>query len=96
MDAIKATVAELAALPKCNGFFRELIDTTSFKCYGTQQLDSEEVDALARAGRLVGYYGRVQRTFTAPFEIQRGHKIVVVSASKRKPLHCWEHVYAQI
>jgi hypothetical protein len=90
----KATVRELREQKPGCAFFRELIDTTSFKCYGTQQLDEAEVQQALE--RFVGFYGRAERTFTAPFDIQRGHKIVTFSASKRKPLQCWEHIYAQI
>jgi hypothetical protein len=90
----KATVRELREQkPGCE-FFRELIDTTSFKCYGTQLLGEEEVQQALE--RFVGYYGRTERDFTAPFDIQRGHKIVTVKASTRKPLRCWEHIYAHI
>lgn len=94
MDAIKATFADIRAEHPGVGFFRELIDTTSFKCYGTQQLTEAEITATPQ--RFVGFYGRAERVFSQPFEIQRGHKVVVVRASERKPLRCWEHVYAHI
>lgn len=92
----KATVMQLLEHVPGTHFFRELIDTTSFKCYGTQRLTDEEVQQQAAAGRLVGYYGRLERVFTAPFDIQRGHRIVTVNASVRKPLHCWEHIYGEL
>jgi hypothetical protein len=88
----KATVRELHG--KDVQFFRELIDVTSFKCYGIQLLTAEEVEQ--QIDRVVGYHGRIERTFTEPFDIQRGHRIVQVKASTRKPLRCWEHIYAEI
>jgi len=86
------TVADLAK-PGVK-FFRELIDCDTTKCYGIQILSDEEVKQ--QAGRIVGFYGQRVRQFTEPFEIQRGHKIVVVRCSARKPLRCFEHVYAEI
>lgn len=90
----KATVRQIALHKEHVGFFRELIDTTSFKCYGTQRLTAEEVQQAQE--RFVGYYGRLEREFTAPFDIQRGHKIVTVRASKRQPVRCWEHIYGEL
>jgi hypothetical protein len=90
----KARVRELRAQKPGCAFFRELLDTSTFKCYGIQLLSEHEVQQALE--RFVGYYGRAQRTFTAPFDMQRGHKIVTVSASKHKPVRCWEHIYAQI
>jgi hypothetical protein len=90
----KATVAQIAAHKPGVQFFRELIDTSSFKCYGTQRLTAEE--AQAAQARFVGYYGRQECEFTAPFDIQRGHKIVTVKASKRTPVRCWEHIYGEL
>jgi hypothetical protein len=75
-------------------FFRELIDCDTTKCYGIQHLTAEEVQL--QADRIVGFYGQRVRTFTEPFEIQRGHRIVVVRCSVRRPLRCFEHVYAEI
>lgn len=90
----KATVAQIAAHVPGTQFFRELIDTTSFKCYGTQRLTPTE--ALQAAARFVGYYGRQERVFTAPFDVQRGHRLVTYKASQQKPVRCWEHIYGEL
>lgn len=93
-SSFKKTVRELAATKDNVEFFRELIDTTSVKCYGIQLLTAEEVKQ--DLDRFVGFYGQRVRTFTAPFDMQRGHKIVTINASKKKPITCWEHVYAHV
>jgi hypothetical protein len=90
----KATVRQLAEHVPGTQFFRELIDTTTFKCYGIQHLSAEE--AKQAAERFVGYYGRLEREFTAPFEVQRGHRLVTVPASRHKPVRCWEHLYGEL
>jgi len=92
----KATVHALVEQKPGVQFFRELIDTSSFKCYGIQHLSAEEVKQAAAALRYVGYYGRIERTFTAPFDVQRGHKIVTVRASTKQPVRCWEHIYGEL
>lgn len=89
----KATVAQIAAYVPGVHFFRELIDTSTFKCYGIQHLSQQET--MLAAERFVGYYGRTEREFTAPFQVQRGHKLVTISASKHKPVRCWEHIYGE-
>lgn len=81
-------------LKKLNGFYRELIDIESTKCYGTQELTDDEVKANAE--RYVGFYGGQERTFTQPFEVQRGHKIVTVKASVKNPVRCREHIYPHV
>jgi hypothetical protein len=90
----KATVRQLQLAGQDVQFFRELIDTSSFKCYGIQHLSAEEIKQAQ--DRFAGYYGRAERTFTAPFDVQRGHKIVTVQASPKKPVRCWEHLYAEL
>jgi hypothetical protein len=90
----KATVAQIAAHMPGTQFFRELIDTSSFKCYGIQHLSEQE--ALQAAERFVGYYGRQEHVFTAPFDVQRGHRLVTVKASRQKPVRCWEHLYGEM
>lgn len=81
-------------LKKLGGFFRELIDVESTKCYGTQRLTEAEIEQ--NKDRYVGFYGGIERVFTAPFEVQRGHKIVTVKASPKNPITCREHIYPSI
>lgn len=73
-------------------FFRELIDTTSWKCYAIQPLTESEIGENSR--RLVGFYGQRVRTFTPAFRVQRGHTLRVIKASKRKPVTVFERIYA--
>ena len=75
-------------------FYRELIDVASNKCLGTQELSEGEV--LAQRDRLVGFYGGRELFLSEPLSIQRGHRAVVVRASKAKPLKCREHVYPHL
>ena len=83
------TVGQLLAAYPHATFFVELIDTTTTKCYGIQTVPTEQVDRT----RVIGAYGRRTRTFTAPFEVLRGHKLVSVRASAKKPVTCTEHLY---
>lgn len=94
VTSFKMTVREVAQGREDVQLFRELIDVDTTKCYGIQLLSAAE--AAGERERFVGYYGRKLRTFEQPFEVQRGHKIVIVSASKRAPKRCWEHLYAEL
>lgn len=91
-NGIQITVREIQQrrAPEQPKFFRELIDTTNFKCYGTQEVPPADLSPT----RVIGAYGRETRTFTRTFEVERGPKLVSVRASAARPVICWEHVYA--
>lgn len=73
-------------------FFIELVDTTRNKSYGIKHYTAEEIDQ----SRVIGAWGKKERTFTAPFYMQRGHREVRVFASKACPITCAEYLYAQV
>jgi hypothetical protein len=75
-------------------FYRELIHVASNKCLGTQELSEREV--LAQRDRFVGFYGARELFLCDPLSIQRGHREVVVRASKAQPLKCREHIYPHV
>src|SRR5260370_28079432 len=75
-------------------FYRELIDVATGKCLGTQELGEGEV--LAQRDRFVGFCGARELFLSEPLSIQRGHREVVVRASKAKPLKCREHIYPHL
>lgn len=61
------------------GYFEELIDATSFKCYGTRKVDDPQ-------GRECGYAGRREETLIATVHLDKGHKSVLLKASPAKPV----------
>lgn len=61
------------------GFFEEVMDARTGKCLGTRRVAGDE-------NRPCGYHGQREETATAPLSLQRGHKTIVVPASKDKPL----------
>jgi hypothetical protein len=96
----KTTVGELLAHHKDVGlaaptFFRELIDTATSKCYGIQAIADAEWINLHH-GRILGAWGKEIIRFERPFTLQRGHRLVDINASERKPITCAEHIYAQV
>jgi hypothetical protein len=95
----KTTVSQiLDSYPQRNGgavrFYRELIDVASSKCLGTQELSEEQ--AAAQRDRFVGFYGARELFLSEPLSIQRGHREVVVRASKANSLTCREHIYPHL
>jgi hypothetical protein len=91
---LETTVRDIMDAHGAVGFYRELIDTVSLKCYGTQELTQAEIDFSTE--RAVGFYGAMRRTFTCDFEIQRGHRIVVIRCSEKKPVVCVEHIFPHV
>jgi|SRR5215471_12376269 len=83
--------AEVAAGRPAPSFFRELLDPISGKCYGT-----DELGQYGDRQRLVGFYGRKRVVLEEPFYIQRGHKIVTLNASLKRPRICWEQIYPHV
>lgn len=73
----------------CQQFFIEYRNRDTYKGCGIKVLLPQEVEK----DRIIGAYGAREETFTWPILLQRGHKLVEVKASEKKPLHCTTYLY---
>ncbi len=67
-------------------FFVDYVDTETRKCYGIRNLTLSEIDLT----RPCGAWGARTVTLTEPILIQRGHREMVLMATKRKPVSVTE------
>lgn len=86
------TLGEAAAAMQAEGkpveFFGEYMDAETGKCRGIVTMNR-----FADPDREIGFNGNREFTITEPMEIQRGHKLVMIKASKKKPVRLIERIY---
>ena len=63
-----------------HGCFEDVFDLRTRTCLGTRKVAEQP-------GRAFGYAGRREEIVTEPLKLQRGHKEIVIKASKENPLH---------
>jgi len=90
----EVTLGQLMVEYPCLRVYRELINVATTKCLGTEELAPGYAEANKE--RVVGAWGARELLLTSPLELQRGHRMVVVKASERKPIKCKEHIYAHL
>ena len=78
-DMASAADASIKSMFEVLGYFEDVVDVSTGKCLGTRK-------CAEQPGRILGYNGQQQQTMTAPFELERGHKTIIVKASKEKPM----------
>ena len=86
------TIGEAAAAMQQEGkparFYAEYSEAESGKCHGILPLES-----IADPEREVGYNGTRLLTIKAPMDLHRGHRLVMLKASKKKPRRLTERIY---